>query len=269
MKNRIFALALLLSPTPVVAHEVWLDAIGFQVENGADLQAQLKNGQDFVGGALIYNPNSFTRFDVTARDQTIPVEGTIGDRPALRLAVKDDALHIAAYESTTSTVNYKTWDKFQAFADHKSFPDMRARHDARNLPDANFKEAYSRHVKMLACVGTCQGDDRALGLETEIVALKNPYLSDLSGGLPVQLFYQGKPQSERQIEIFARASDGTVTITTRTTDPKGVAMIPMKPDTVYLLDAVTLREPSEALAERTKAVWETLWAALTFQTPAQ
>jgi cobalt/nickel transport protein len=32
-----------------------------------------------------------------------------------------------------------------------------------------------------------------------------------------------------------------------------------------LLDHVVLREPSPELAEKTGAVWETLWAALTFE----
>ncbi|MCF6443297.1 DUF4198 domain-containing protein [Nereida sp. MMG025] len=267
MKNRIAALTLLLTATPLLAHEVWLDASAYQLEIGETLQADLKNGEGFVGSPLIFNPNRFTRFDITVGNMTSNVDGTIGDRPALQATAATQGLYIAGYESTVSTVRYATWGKFQSFADHKDFTDMRARHDARGLPLEDFREAYTRHVKMLACVGTCDGADRPLGLQTEIVALKNPYRDDLAGGLPIQLLYQNAPQADRQIEIFAKAADGTVTITTERTDANGIALIRVAPDTTYLLDAVTVREPSAALAQSSQAVWETLWAALTFQTP--
>ncbi|MFT4961259.1 MAG: cobalt/nickel transport protein, partial [Paracoccaceae bacterium] len=65
------------------------------------------------------------------------------------------------------------------------------------------------------------------------------------------------------IEVFARAPDDTVEITTTHTDANGHALIVVKPNTTYLLDAVILRQP----APESKAVWESLWAAMTFATP--
>ena len=49
------------------------------------------------------------------------------------------------------------------------------------------------------------------------------------------------------------------------TNAEGIAIVPVKAGYAYLLDNVLLREPSEALAQETGAVWETLWAALTFE----
>ena len=250
-----------------LSHEVWLDAGEFQVETSETLTAELKNGQNFVGGGLIYNPRSFTRFDVLTTDGLTPVPGTIGDRPALSLPAQPEGLQVISYESTVSTLTYKEWDKFQTFADHKDFADIKKRHNARGLPQTDFMEAYTRHVKMLACVGNCEGQDTATGLETELVALANPYQLAPNSPLPVQLLLDGAPQPDRQIEIFARAPDDTVEIITTRTDNNGVAEIMVLPDTTYLLDAVTLRIPSEERQAKTNAVWDTLWAALTFQTP--
>lgn len=249
------------------AHEVWLDAKEFQVEKNIKLAAELKNGQNFVGGGLIYNPRSFTRFDVLSADGLEPVPGTIGDRPALSLPDQPEGLQIISYESTVSTLSYNEWDKFQAFADHKNFANIKARHSARGLPETDFIEAYTRHVKMLACVGICDGQDAAVGLETELVALLNPYQLQTDAILPVQLLLDGTPQPGRQIEIFARKADNAVEITTVFTNQNGVAEIVLSPDTTYLLDAVTLRATSTERRAKTNAVWDTLWAALTFQTP--
>ena len=269
MKNLIgFTLLTYLCCTSAsLSHEVWLDVDEFQVETSETLTAELKNGQNFVGGGLIYNPRSFTRFEVLSKDGLKPVPGTIGDRPTLSLSDQPAGLQVIGYESTVSTLTYKEWEKFQAFADHKNFPDIKTRHDTRGLPETDFVEAYTRHVKMLACVGNCDGQDAVMGLETELVALTNPYQLTPNSPLPVQLLLNGAPQPNRQIEIFARAADEKVEITTTRTNQNGVAEIMLQPDTTYLLDAVTLRLPSTERQVKTNAVWDTLWAALTFQTP--
>ena len=83
----------------------------------------------------------------------------------------------------------------------------------------------------------------------------------------MRLLYQGGPRADAQIEIFERDARGAVTITTLRTDSAGEARIPVKPGHDYLLDAVVLREPAPDLAAEHDAVWETLWAALTFGVP--
>ena len=103
------------------------------------------------------------------------------------------------------------------------------------------------------------------GWKIEIVALNNPYTDDVSAGLPVQVFYREKPRINAQVEIFERSSDGVVEVSTVQTNAEGIAIVPVKSGYAYLLDNVLLREPSEALAQETGAVWETLWAALTFE----
>ncbi len=174
---------------------------------------------------------------------------------------------VLVYESTNSTVQYNTWEKFAAFAKHKGFADAEARHLERNLPMGRFSEVYTRYCKSLIGVGDATGQDATTGLETEFVALNNPYTDDLSGGFPVQLFYQGASRSHAQIEVFERGPDGAVDITYLHTDAQGQAVIPVKAAHTYLLDAVVLRDPQEDVAARLNVVWETLWASMTFSVP--
>ena len=126
-------------------------------------------------------------------------------------------------------------------------------------------ERYSRHAKSLMAVDGGDGSDRARGLLTEIVAGANPYTEDMSGGMPVQVLYEGAPRQDVQVELFDRAPDGSVTVTLHRTDAEGRVTLPVVPGHAYLVDSVVLRalEPATEAGE----VWESLWASLTFAVP--
>lgn len=225
--------------------------------------ADLKNGQNLEGTTLSYFPRSFSRFDMVVGDDVIAVEGRLGDRPALNIAAPNDGLIRVVYEATPSFVTYREWDKFAAFAAHKDFPDIAARHKANGFPDAPFKERYTRHAKALIAVGNGQGQDSAVGLKTEFVALTNPYASDFDGTMRVQVLLDGAPRSDVQVEVFDRPVAGDVDVTLHRTNAQGIAAIPVTPGHVYLFDAVVLAP----ITGDEKAVWDTFWAALTFGVP--
>ncbi|PWG15723.1 DUF4198 domain-containing protein [Salibaculum griseiflavum] len=260
---RIIFLALALLAAPVTAHELWLEPEAYQIPSDGKLQAEIVNGEDFAGNRLSYLPRRFSRFEVVLGERVEPVENRLGARPALDGGPLGNGLHVIVYEANTARVSYSGLDTFQSFAEHKDFPNAIADHRARGLPETDFGEAYSRHVKALIAVGDGAGQDRRLGLETEIVALENPYTA-ASDTLPVQLHYGEAPRADAQIELFEKAPDGSVTVTYHRTDAEGIATLPIKPGHAYLVDAVVLREPAEQLAQDRDVVWETLWAALTF-----
>lgn len=240
----------------------------YTVDVQTTVEAFLVNGEEFGGSRIAYFPNRFVRFTLTHEDVTAPVISRIGNAPALQMAALGDGLHIAAYQSTAATLTYEDWERFQRFVDHKAFGNVRAEHDARGLPDADFVEVYIRFSKSLIAVGEGAGADERVGLETEIVALANPYTDDVSAGLPVQVWYGDEVRAGAQVELFAKAEDGSVEITLHTTDADGIALLPVQSGFSYMADAVVLRVPSAELSEANRgAVWETLWANLTFAVP--
>ena len=250
------------------AHELWLEPIEYQVPAGGQLQSVIVNGETFDGTKLPYLPQRFVQFTVSVDGATTDVPGRPGDTPAMTMAAPDEGLTVVAFQSTVATLTYTEWAKFLKFSAHKDFPDIEARHDARGLPREGFKEAYTRFSKSLIGVGDAAGQDSRIGLETELVALTNPYTDDLSGGMQVQLFYGDDVRANEQVEVFDKAPSGEVEVTYVRTDADGIATIPVTPGHAYQLDAVVLREPVAAVAEQTGAVWETLWANITFAVPA-
>ena len=245
------------------AHEFWIDAENYQVPPGAQIVANLKNGQIFEGTTLSYMTRSFTRFDLVQGDTVIPVEGRMGDRPALNVAAPMQGLISVVHETTPSFVNYKEWEKFLSFAAHKDFPDIAARHAAYGFPDVPFRERYTRHAKSLIAVGDGAGADSAAGLKTEFVALSNPYEPTFDGTMRVQVRYLGAPRADAQVEVFDRPPSGDVGVTLHRTNGDGIATIPVTPGHTYLFDAVVL----EPILNDDTAVWDTFWAALTFAVP--
>ena len=264
---RRLALILSLLAAPAAAHEFWIEPLAYQVEADGSLEANIVNGQEFAGSKLAYLPQRFVNFVLFSGDASARVEGRPGDMPALQQDPVAEGLNIAAYQANNATVDYTAWEKFQKFVDHKDFGDVLSLHEARGISVDGFKEVYSRHSKSLIGVGNSEGSDRRVGLETEIVALTNPYTDDLSGGFSVQVYYRNDLRADTQVEIFEKAPNGTVAISLYRTNDQGIAVFPVRPGYRYMVDAVVLREPSAPLAERTGAVWETLWANLTFAVP--
>lgn len=250
---------------PAQAHEFWISPESYQVAPGSAIIAELRVGENLKGAGYPYIPSRVARFDVLQGDTRHDTGSELGDRPALDLALAEPGLAIIVHETLDNTLKYPKWERFVTFTDHKDFAWAQAAHQERGLPETGFIETYRRYGKSLIAVGDGSGRDAPVGLDTEIVALANPYTDDLSAGLPVRVLYFGAPRSDVQVELFARGPDGEVEVTLHRTDSAGVATLPMEPGTEYLVDSVVL----EALepVEDGDPVWHTLWASLTFQTP--
>lgn len=263
------AAALYLGLSSVAAaHEFWIEPTAFQVAQGAPVTAYLRNGEGFKGVSMAYFDTRFSRFQIVEAEGTRDVSGRVGDSPALQSQAGTDGLLVVLHETTPSTVIYRDWEKFLKFAQHKDFPDAAADHQKEGWSQSYFRESYTRHAKALIAVGTGAGSDRAFGLDTEFIALSNPYEPEFDGVMRVALAYRGAPRANAQIEVFARAPDGDVDISLHRTDGDGEASIPVQPGYSYLFDAVVLRPATEVKDPETDPVWETLWAALTFAVPA-
>ena len=258
--------AFAMAAAPLSAHEFWISPERYQVAPGEPLVAHIRVGENFKGGALPYLSRNTARYEVILGGRTFDPEMTLGDRPALNREVPGTGLAIVVHETTDSRLTYREWEKFVAFVEHKNFAGALERHIDRGLPETGFVETYRRYAKSLIAIGDGAGLDENVGLDTEIVALANPYMDDLANGLPVKVMLYGAPRPNAQVEVFARNGDGVVETTLYRTNEDGVALIGIEPNTEYQVDAVVLEErPGEG---DQAAVWHTMWANLTFKVPA-
>ena len=251
---------------PSRAHELWVAPEDFAVEMGEEIIADLRVGEDFKGEVRAYLPFLVDRLEVTIGDETRPVEGRMGDIPAMRIGSWDEGLAIAVFVSKGSQVEYDSWEMFETFLASKGLEAIADQHRARGLPEANFTETYRRFAKSLVQIGAGAGEDRAIGLEAELVALANPYLDDVSGGLAVRFTHAGAAVAEAPVSIWARDAAGNVSRSQALTDAAGVATVAVEPGRRYLVAAVVMK-PAEPSQDTDAPVWESLWPSLTFAVP--
>jgi len=255
-----------LAALPVRAHEFWIDPESYQVAPGEPIVAQLRVGAEFKGSVQSYFPQRFARFEVKMGETLLPVEGRLGDIPAMDMVIPGSGLAVIVHQTKGDILRYRERALFEDFVAHKDLGDVLERHAARGLPELEFRESYTRYAKSLVAVGDGAGADAPVGLHTEIVALANPYTDDLSEGLPVQVLYEGAPRGDAQVELFAEDVAGEVGITLHRTDAAGIAVLPMAPGTEYLVDAVVMEDTGNDDPDA-GPVWHSAWAALTFRTP--
>ena len=254
--------------SPALSHEFWIEPDAYQIDNGGTLVGSFKNGQEFDGNTLSFFDRSSETYMMIANGVTTQIAPRAGDKPALNIpAPVDDALVIVVHETTPQYLTYREWEKFLKFAAHKDFKHAASTHQAKGWSKTQFRERYTRHVKTLIAVGNGAGADQTVGLATEFTALTNPYAPDFDGTMKVLLTYDGAPRGDAQVEVFDRAPDASVNITLHRTDDQGHAAIPVQPGHAYMFDAVVLREAPDALETEKSPLWETLWAALTFEVP--
>lgn len=261
-------MSLIILATPAVSHELWLEPLAYTFPADGRITGNIVNGENFGGMDLVYLPARIARYEVIAGDASAPVEMRAGDRPGLDAPALAEGLNVVVYQSTPTELTYKEFEKFERFLKHKDLGLTGAEHLANGHPETEFVEVYTRYSKTLVGVGNAEGSDRDLGLETEFIALSNPYTEDTSGGFQAMLTYQGTARADAQVEIFDKAApDAEAVITTLRTDANGVVTVPVEKGHTYMLDAVVLRDPAPDLAEKYGAIYETLWANLTFAVP--
>lgn len=262
----VIMMGLMIAAHPVAAHEFWLDAQDYTLDVGQELLVDIRIGQDFKGNKYIFNPTQFYDFSVTDLDGKVPIDGRIGDMPAVAMTPVNQGLQVLNHISTAQLLTYEDDGKFESFILDKGLDWVLEEHVARGLPPFGFGEGYSRFAKSLIAVGNGAGRDVRTGMPFELVAQQNPYTEDISNGLPVRLFLGANVISDIQIDIFRRpANGGEVVKTIVVTDDTGLAVIPIISGDIYMLNATHMITPSDEDIERTTAVWHSLWASLTFK----
>ncbi|MBF9046028.1 DUF4198 domain-containing protein [Rhodobacterales bacterium LSUCC0031] len=244
------------------AHEFWIDPTAFVVPPDTMLAADLRVGEAYRGGPQPYLTQSFTRFEIVQGGVAQPVAGRLGNIPALQDVALSEGLAVIVHQTTGQMLTWTGWDRFLAFAEHKDLGDVTAMQAARGLDQEGVTEVYIRYAKSLVAMGDGAGADGRMGLRTEFVALTNPYRDDPAQGFAAQLWLDDAPRADVQVEVFAKAPDGTVAVSLHRTDGDGIVRLPVVAGMRYMLDAVVL-EPLEA----GDAEWRTLWANLTFGVP--
>lgn len=257
--------SLLLSYT-AMAHEAWLAPQSYHGERQTPVQIDVRIGQNFIGDALRYRPRVISKLAFLTPTGTAPISGRLGDQPFIQTNAPIDGQNIVIYQSQPEKVLYTRLDKFADFVQEKGDEELLNQHRQRGLPDTYFTEIYTRFAKTIILRGTAgKGvQDSKAGLDVEFVL--EGRLIDGDSPLPIRLYYQSAPLAKAKITIFEKGRDGQISQQKKFSDGDGYIYLTPVEGHEYLIDHVTLRaiKPED---NPHQAVWESLWASLTFKIP--
>ncbi len=266
--NLFFAILIMvfLSST-AKAHEMWIQPLSFSLEVGDQIFANETVGQNFKGNKYAYLDSSYKSLNISVGDETRAVKSRLGDLPTIQETSTKEGLHIITAETTSSELTYETPEKFAKFLNADGLEWVFEAHKKRGLPEKGFKEVYRRSPKSLLKVGHGKGQDRAFGLPLEWVVETNPYTT--TGKVKAQLLWQGKPAAKMQVNVFNKLKRTSPTSslikTTLVTDAKGRVEIPRANGGLFMINSVKMIEPDAQTSHSYNAVWESLWASMTFK----
>lgn len=260
-------LTLNILPISTSAHEMWIEPSQYTIEMGDTLFANEKVGRKFKGNSYAYLDSNFEYLNITVGDKTREVRSRLGDLPTIQEKTSESGLHIITARTTASELIYEKAEKFTNFLNEDGLPWVFAEHKKRGLPDKGFKEIYYRNPKSLVKVGHGKGQDRPLGMEFEWVVENNPYTS--KENIKAQLLWQGKPAANMHVNVFNKPKHKSTTSemikTSLTTDANGKVEIPRAKGGLFLINSVKMTQPDDKTTKETGAVWESVWASLSYE----
>ena len=263
-------LLLILAPLAVLAaagagsaHEFWLEPHDAHLAPGDRLVADTMVGQMFEGEILGYDPKATVHLDLTRGDESRPLIGVLGQVPAVDMPPLGDGLNILRFQSANREVTYETFAEFAEFAEEWGQDWALEAHAANGFPTRDIREVYFRYAKALIGVGDGEGQDRALDMPLELVALTNPYAEPAPEAVRLELRFLGEPLAGGSVKVFHRAPDGAVEVTHLETDADGMVSVPTAPG-FTLVNAVVLDLASPRMQMFLGASWQSLWASITY-----
>ena len=254
------AAALLLGAGDLHAHDFWIEPSTFHPVPGSTVAVGLRVGQNFVGDPVPRIPGSIEQFVVRQDGTEKPVNGVQNVDPAGWLFADGQSTAVIVYCSTGSFVELPA-EKFEDYLRQEGLEriiDSRAR---RRQGDRPGRERFYRYAKaLLAGERPSAAVTQPLGLTYEIIPDNDPTARlDRFGG---RVLYEGKPLAGALVVAMPQ-KDPSARLTTRS-NAQGAFSFELPRPGVWLVKSVHMVRASFF----SDADWDSLWASLTFETPA-
>jgi len=246
------------------AHDFWIEPSTFRPEAGALVMLRLRVGEHFRGDPVPLNPPLVKEFVVATDGGSEPILRRPGAEPAGVVAVPQAGVAVVGYRSLPQRVELPAVD-FERYLGTEGLEAVIRTRATRGESAAPGREIFSRAAKALLAVGggrPASGHDRVLGFTLELIPERSPYALRAGDELAVMLRYEGKPLAGALVMALHGSGE---TLATIRTDASGRVRVPLSRGGAWLVKAVHM-VPAPAGSD---ADWESIWASLTFELPAE
>lgn len=259
-KSITFVLAILLG-TALLAHEYVLIAYKYVVKKGDNLELHLFVSDGFNIELERPVQKSITKsFELISEHGKTNLLGTAneGDLPVLKMKVDFEGLAIVHMERDYAKITMANTD-FENYLKLDNIENI----SIEKTKKAEQTERYTRYLKALIQSNIKENDTlfkTRIGHTFEIVPLQNPYTLQKNDWIFAQVFFMGKPLSNKVITARNRVGNEPATVQYSRTDANGICSFKLEREGNWFFHA-THMIPS---TDQTEADWESFWTTLSF-----
>jgi uncharacterized GH25 family protein len=264
----VIAIAGLLTSMPVLAHEMFLKARGYEVGPTSDQVVRL------INGTFDKSENSIARDRMA--DVSIVANGRVASPPEdawyddsnssyLRYRTGESGTYVIGVSTRPSMIELSR-DDFIAYLRHDGILDTLATfEDDSKLSEV--RERYSKHVRTVVQVGEARSADysKPLGYPVEILLEQNPYDLAVGDELSFRVLFQGKPVANQIVRASHEgfhghdASDHHANAYNLRTDADGRARFALTAKAVWYIALIHMEKIDDGEAD-----YASNWATVTF-----
>jgi uncharacterized GH25 family protein len=259
----IVAVAALLAPSPLLAHDLWIAPSSFTPALGEPIRLHLVLADGEQIETVPRSAAGIVRFVAVGPAGDQPVAGLDGLDPAGFLRPSEPGWYTILYQSAPSFTTLAP-DTFRNYLLEKGL-DAGARAPLAAGPAQPTTEIFRRSIKARILVGGARvaasadpGEEKPAGLPLELVLERTAASGDaaLEREIALRLLLDGAPLAGARIDV--RRLDDRKLATTGTTDGDGRVRVRLGPGS-WVATSVRLDPSRPATAD-----WESLWSSLTF-----
>ena len=95
---------------PALGHEYWIEPVSHTTEVGAKVVASIRNGENYDGVSYGFNPGELASASRHTRTRDIPLQGRLGDFPAINFEATEPGYQMLVLQTNPSTLDYTSDD---------------------------------------------------------------------------------------------------------------------------------------------------------------
>lgn len=255
---------LFLFSLPVLAHDYWLRPGKFFLRSGEVTPFRM-----FVGSNLIieeergFQVKKTLDFRLFSNDSIVDLKPPIkeGTMPIYDFSAKKSGNYLLAIERDFSDIALDA-EKFEEYLKEEGLDYIIEERRRRGETNSFGIERYYRFIKSLVQVGDKQDATykKKVGLKLEIIPLQNPYSKKPGDTIKFQVFFEGKPLTEKTIFAY-NENDNNVSTQKTLTDKNGEFSFKLNRSGFWLIRLVVMKR-CETNCKDTE--WESFWGSFSF-----
>ncbi|MET3666020.1 DUF4198 domain-containing protein [Caulobacter sp. 1776] len=254
--------ALVLTTSPALAHDFWLQPRAFQMAVGGATPLTIQVGH---GGARQRSPirkDRIVRFEALGPEGRLDLSGDLHpgetDEDG-RLRLPAAGQYVVILTTDDRAESHLPAERFNLHLETEGLTNAQELRRQQGREAADGSERYSRVAKAIVQVGTggAATSLAPLDLPLEIVPEADPYALGRSSEVPVRVYQHERPLAGALVKLTDLAHDAAP-VETHRTDAAGRARFQVPPHGAWLLTVVSTRPlPSDAEVD-----FETVFSSL-------